>query len=295
MGKSGKGLVAVAGATGYLGGHVVRALHRRGYRVRALTRIASKLDPIREACDEVFCGQATQAETLEGFCDGCEAVYLGLGIAEPRRRPTLWEVDYQANLNVLQVAERAGVRHGIFITAIHSDRLRLQGVLPAEARERVVDALRASTLRWTVFRGTGFFSDMARFFQMAARGTGWIIGDGLNRMNPVHGADLADEVVNAIEDAAYWDQELLRGGPEILTFREIYTLAFEALERPVKVRSVPRWLLAPARHVVRPFNGTLSGFLHAIQAMTAMPDLTAPACGSRRLSELFAELAQANR
>lgn len=282
--------VAVAGATGYLGGHVVRELRRQGFWVRSLTRDAARLEAKGVDSDEVFVGQATQADSLRGFCDGCQVVYSGLGIRSAKRRPNVWDVDYRANLNVLELAQQAGAEHFIFVTAVHSDRLRERGVDIAEARERVVDTARASGLRWTVFRATSFFSDAEEFFKLAKKGTGWVIGDGGMPINPIHGADLAAEVVSAIEDESAWNRALSRGGPDVLTLREIYELAFEALGKKPRIRRVPRWLLATARHCVRPFNGTLAGFLHAIQVATRM-DMSAPPCGTHHLRDFYAELA----
>lgn len=285
-------LAAVAGATGYLGGHVVRALQGEGYRVRALTRDPARLGELRACCDEVFVGEATRPETLAGFCDGCEVAYLGLGIRSARRRPSFWDVDHRANLNVLERAREAGVGHVVFIAAIGADRLRAQGVGPAEARERVVDAVLASGIRCSVLRGTGFFNDMEGFFRMASRGTAWVIGGGATRMNPIHGADLAAEVVRSLSDERYWNRVTARGGPEVFTFHQIMEEAFTALGKKPKIRSVPNWLLAPARVLIRPFNPTLAGFLHAIGAATQLDDLTAPPCGSHRLADFFAELAR---
>ncbi|NOZ02820.1 MAG: NmrA family NAD(P)-binding protein, partial [Deltaproteobacteria bacterium] len=54
----GKDMVLVAGATGYLGKHVVRALHEAGFPVRALARKAERLGDVRELCDEVVVAQA---------------------------------------------------------------------------------------------------------------------------------------------------------------------------------------------------------------------------------------------
>src|SRR5262245_15523431 len=222
--------VAVAGATGYLGQHVVLALHRAGYLVRALARDPARLGPARDACDDVFAAEATRAETLAGFCDGCDAVYAGLGIRSARRRPSVWDVDFAANRNVLEEARREGVRHFVFAAAIQADRLRTFGVEPAEARERVVDAVRSSGLSHTILRGSFYFSDMEKLFAMTRRGTGWVVAGGQTRLNPVHGADLADEVVAAIRGERPTD--LVRGGPDTFTFREILELAFDVRGRP---------------------------------------------------------------
>lgn len=86
-------LVLVAGATGYLGGHVVRALHTAGYRVRALTRSEERLAPVRAQCDEVFVGEATKPDTLDGVIGDARVVFSSLGKHDFKRRPPPEQVE----------------------------------------------------------------------------------------------------------------------------------------------------------------------------------------------------------
>ncbi|MCH7790140.1 MAG: NmrA family NAD(P)-binding protein, partial [Acidobacteria bacterium] len=71
--------VLVAGATGYLGKFVVQAYKERGYWVRALTRDTDRLaqpGPFMapgidlDEVDDVYVGELTQPDSLEGLMDG---------------------------------------------------------------------------------------------------------------------------------------------------------------------------------------------------------------------------------
>lgn len=62
--------VLIAGATGYLGRYLVLEFHRRGYRVRALTRSHEQLGSVRASVDEVHVGEATARGTVYLFGDG---------------------------------------------------------------------------------------------------------------------------------------------------------------------------------------------------------------------------------
>jgi uncharacterized protein YbjT (DUF2867 family) len=81
--------VLIAGSTGYLGRYAVWAFKRRGYRVRALTRSEENLGrigPFRapavsDAVDEVFVGEVTKPETLEGLMQGVDLVFSSVGIS----------------------------------------------------------------------------------------------------------------------------------------------------------------------------------------------------------------------
>ncbi|HEX5546648.1 MAG TPA: NAD(P)H-binding protein, partial [Ktedonobacterales bacterium] len=135
--------VLVVGATGYLGSHIVTHLRQAGYPVRALARDPQRLAEERARGVEVFGGQVTRPETLDGLCDGVSVVVSTLGVRSLARKPTPWEVDYQGNLNVLTRARQAGVGHFIFAGVLHGDEVRSR-IPVLEPRERFVDALRQS-------------------------------------------------------------------------------------------------------------------------------------------------------
>ncbi len=89
--------VLVAGATGYLGQFVVKALKASGYRVRALGRSAAKLAPVEEYADELCVGEVTDPGSLTGLCDGVDIVFSSVGITRQQDGLTYNDVDYQAN------------------------------------------------------------------------------------------------------------------------------------------------------------------------------------------------------
>lgn len=51
---------------------------------------------------------------------------------------------------------------------------------------------------YCIVRPTGFFSDMKDFLDMAKDGRVYLFGNGQLKMNPIHGEDLATEIVKRI-------------------------------------------------------------------------------------------------
>lgn len=291
MATTGVKTAVVAGATGYLGGYVVRALHRDGWRVRALARDAARLDPeVRVACDEVFVGEATDPATLAGLFDAADAAFSSIGIRHFRRHPTYREVDQQANLNLVEAAEKAGVARFVFVSVLHGDDARAVSPL-VDAREHVVDRLAASTMRTTVLRPTGFFNDMREIFEMAQKGRAWLVGDGSTRINPIHGADLADVVAEVLASPSPPAARNV-GGPDTFTQREIAELAFRILGRPPRTSRVPPWLVTALGYAATPFSPN-AGALIRMFALLGRRDGIGQAVGNRRLDTFFGELARA--
>jgi uncharacterized protein YbjT (DUF2867 family) len=285
--------VLVIGATGYLGSHIVTHLRQAGYPVRALARDPQRLEEERERGIEVFTGQVTRPETLDGLCDGVSVVVSTLGVRSLARRPTPWEVDYQGNLNVLTLARQAGVRQFIFVGVLHGAEARSH-IPILEPRERFIDTLQHSELAWTIIRPTGAFNDMKAIFQQARRGRVWLLGTGSARINPIHPADLAAEVARCIEDASARNTTYDLGGPDILSYDEIARLAFAVLGSKSRISHLPPWIVNAASLALKPFNPTGAGFLRFFRWVTTNDMVGAP-CGHIHLRDFFAQLASQGR
>jgi uncharacterized protein YbjT (DUF2867 family) len=282
--------VLVAGATGYLGGFVVESLQRKGYPVRALARDPRKLGRRRQLCEEVVVAEATRPDTLSDLAGGAKVLFSCLGKHDFKRKPTVWEVDFQANMNLLEASRAQGVEHVVFVSVVNGPLLRRRGIETAEARERVVDAIEASGLTWTILRPSGFFNDMEDFFKMAVKGTGWVIGDGSAPMSPIHGADLAEFVVDKMGDLGARGCAFDVGGPDTLTYDEIMGLAFKALGKPPKLRRVPNWVITSGAALTALFNPMVADLIRAIYAMST-EGASAPNYGHHHLADFFASLA----
>lgn len=290
--RAGQGrVVLVAGASGALGREVVNALGARGWRVRALTRNPARLAPLGEAIAETHTGDAMDAASLRGACDGVYGVVSCVGASVT---PALggWRsfgsVDTPANVNLIEEAERASVERFVYVSCHHDADMRSLDYV--DAHERVVDRLRASSIGWAVVRPTGFFSALGALVDMAKRGPIVSFGPGEARSNPIHDADLAEVIAEALSSD---EREIDAGGPDVLTRREIAELAFRAVGRKPSIWSAPAGLMRTMAFLMRPFhprNAHLIAFFTEIYGR----DLVAPARGKRRLEDHFAKLGRAS-
>lgn len=238
--------VLVAGATGYLGRFAVKAFKAKGYWIRALGRSAAKLAPVEEYADELFIGDVTDPDSLSGLCDGIDIVFSSVGITRQKDGLSYMDVDYKANRTLLTMAEAAGVSRFMYVHVLNAEKLG--HVAMVQAKQAFVDELKRSSLDHTVVCPTGFFSDMEEFLSMARSGRVYLFGDGSNRINPIHGADLAEVCADALERA---ENQIDVGGPEVFTYRQIAELAFDVLEQRVKITCIPKPLVSAIVGAVR--------------------------------------------
>jgi uncharacterized protein YbjT (DUF2867 family) len=276
--------VLVAGATGYLGGFVAREFKDRGCFVRALVRSPRKLGHLWDSTDEIVEAEVTRPDTLEHIGDEIDVVFSSIGITRQKDGLTFRDVDYQGNKNLLEAALKAGVKRFVYVSGFNGPGLRHLEIIAAH--EDFVDELKASGIDYAVLRPTGYFSDMGEVFEMARRGRVWLIGSGENRVNPIHGADLAVACADAVEGDA---TDIDVGGPQTMTWNDVAALAFEVLERPARVSHVPEWLMWSVVRLVRIFNRH-QGELLAFFTTMATTDVVAPSTGTHTLEAHFREL-----
>jgi len=100
--------IVLAGATGYLGKHVAKELMKQQYPATILVRDKSKV-PADLKKLETLVAEVTKPDTLNGVMDNADVVVSTIGITKQKDGLTYMDVDYQANLNLLNEAKKAGV------------------------------------------------------------------------------------------------------------------------------------------------------------------------------------------
>jgi uncharacterized protein YbjT (DUF2867 family) len=192
------------------------------------------------------------------------------------------EVDYQGNKNLLELANQAAVRKFVFVSVFKADVI--EKLIPA--RERFAKDLMNSGIDYAVIRPTGYFSDMSAYLKMAKAGRVYLVGDGRNIINPIHGADLAKVCVDAFDTR---QRDIPVGGPETYSHRQIAELAFSTLGKSARIVKIPLWLVNSAVKMIRPFSKhdyTVASFFAAVM----QNDFNAPPCGTHTLGAFFAQL-----
>ena len=280
-------LVLVAGATGAIGSEVVRELQARGMRVRALVREPARLTTEPE---EIFVGNLLNPRTLEGVCRDVAAVVSSAGAKfQPKLRfsakgESFRDVDDIGNRNLLQEAIAAGVRRFGYVSAYGGKFLGAMEYI--RAHESFGAALRSSGLDYLVVRPTMAFARVVPMVEDARkRGRVSRPGTGQAQTNPIHEADLARALVDALEGHT---KELDAGGPDVLTHEEIAMMAAEAAGG-ASVRFTLMWQ-AQMRAGLRRFTGRHSFDSVLYRLAEADVDMVAPVVGEQRLGDDLAAL-----
>lgn len=277
--------ILLAGSTGYLGSHIAKELQRRACFFRAIARNPERLKQKDIEANEVLEAELADPDSIRECCKGIDVVISTVGITRQKDGLTYMDVDYQANINLLNEAIKSGVKKFIYVSVLNGEKLRHLKI--CDAKEKFVEQLKKSGMDYCVVRPNGFFSDMSDFFEMAKKGRVYLFGNGELKANPIHGKDLSTFCIEAIDKP---DKEVEIGGPETLTQNEIASICFEILGKKPKISHIPDWLRVVILKLVRLFTGSkVYGPIEFFMTVMAM-DMLAPEYGKHTLREHFTSL-----
>jgi NADH dehydrogenase len=250
------GLVTVFGGSGFLGRHVVRALLKRGWRVRAAVRrpdLAGFLQPL----GMVGWVQPIQANlryrwSVDRAVENADAVVNLVAIMSPKGRQSLTAVNDFGARAVAEAARAAGLDRVVHVSAIGAspDSPSAYGRSKAAGEAGVFETLPDSV----VMRPSIMFGPEDHFFNRFA-GMARIspalplIGGGKTLFQPVFAGDVAKAIVDAVEGHARPGTVYELGGPEVHSFRDCMKIMLEVIGRRRLLVPLP-WGLASAMGAV---------------------------------------------
>ena len=231
----------VVGATGMLGSEICRLLLEQGQPVRALVRATSnpeRLVQLRSLGAECIQGDLKDPVSLEAACRGVTAVISSASSTISRQAgDSLDSVDRQGQLDLIDAAEKAGVRQFILISFPP-----IEIEFPLQSAKRAVeDRLRHGRMPYTILQPTCFMEvwlGPALGFD-PAHGTAQIYGGGHNKVSWISFQDVAQFAVAALGNDRTVQSVIKLGGPDALSPLEVVQLAKQLTARPISVQHVP--------------------------------------------------------
>jgi uncharacterized protein YbjT (DUF2867 family) len=236
------GVFLVVGATGELGGRIVRILRADGHDVRCLVRADSDDAGLREVGASVVGGDLTDPPSLRAACEGVDTVIATAAaiarILAGARTPTIRQTDEIGMLALVDAAESAGVQRFVYISFPAEHAI---GTPTERAKLAVEKRLGISSMRTVILRSDAFqeihLAPLGRFDMAAGKVS--VIGKGDTRRRWI-----ATDNVAALMAAVAVEPDppaiLTFGGPEAMSKNEAIALAEQLTNRRMKVQRMPR-------------------------------------------------------
>jgi NADH dehydrogenase len=237
----------LTGATGLVGSALLRRLTAAGEPVRCLVR-----DPRRLGADrvrvQIALGDLADPPSFRNALRGVRTVVHLAAVIRDQRAGSIEELDAIATWRMVQAAERAGVQHFVYFSALGASSHDRTRVLRAKAlAER---AVLASDVRKTVFAPSLVYAPGDRFTTLLERlamvlPAMPVSGRGAALYQPIWADDVADCVMAVLDGAASSAggaaarvrYEL--AGPETLSHQQIVELVLRAAGRARPLVNVP--------------------------------------------------------
>jgi uncharacterized protein YbjT (DUF2867 family) len=231
--------IAVTGATGYVGHHVVRELLERGHSITAISRGGAKSStasgktlPTFEGVKYIGGDVATGRNLSEAFAGADVVVHL-VGIIAEHRDQTFANVHVSGTKNVLEAAKKAGVKRYLHMSALGAKANAASGY--SSSKFAAEELVRASGLEYTIFRPSLIFGEGDDFFGRVLKNLVSSapivpqIGDGSFPFRPVWVGDVAKCFAQSLDIPATVGQVYDVVGGKEFSFKELLHLEMKAL------------------------------------------------------------------
>jgi len=184
---------------------------------------------------------------LESIIDGCDAVINLTGILFEKRKRKFTRVHCDLPKQIAEICAEKNIKKLIHVSALGVDKATSKyAASKREGEKQILESYPAAT----ILRPSVVFGPGDSFFNMFAKLSGFLpffplIGGGKTKFQPVYVGDVAEAIQNAVvhngDDFTGKIYEL--GGPDTVSFKEIYQILLSEINRKRALVSVP-WAVA---------------------------------------------------
>ncbi|WGF86414.1 NAD-dependent epimerase/dehydratase family protein [Marinivivus vitaminiproducens] len=268
------GLIAVTGATGFIGRRLVRSLKADpSVRLRLLLRRPDQAATFAEQASEVVPGGLDDAGALARLVDGADVVIHLAGAVAARSRRAFFAINADATARLAGLAARRPRPPRFLLVsslAARAPDLSAYAASKQAAEQAVAEA--GGGLAWTIVRPPAVYGPGDRatlpFFRAASRGFVPILGRGDGRFSTLFVDDLAAAIATFTDESALDGRtvEIDDGAARGHDWPDMAQAAGDAVGRNVRAIPVPgvallaaaaaaeAWRLLPLRPPVLSFG-----------------------------------------
>jgi nucleoside-diphosphate-sugar epimerase len=250
----------VTGASGFLGGHVVEELCRRGEDVVVFARKTSDLSAVERLPIEVRYGELRDADSMKGIMADVDIVYNCAGsVRFHQSYAKIHDVNVAGTERLVAAAADAGVEKVVHTSSIaalgpdgavnpHSvrtDRPDIKNVYSRSKTEAEAaffkkceeKGIKGVSLRPGIIYGPRDFTAAYYWFNFINTGNGMLIGDGTTKFPLIYVGDVVDAFMTAAGREGAVGRTYNLDGPEMGRLKAIYDLISAELGKEPNYKS----------------------------------------------------------
>ena len=262
-------LVAVTGATGFVGRHAVAALAARGWQVRMLARSEPTHPLWKDIQPEIVLGRLEDPAALQTLVKGADAVLHMAGAIKARNDAEFLRINRDGTQTIAEAALKSAPKaHFLHVSSLAAREPQLSGYSASkrageETALAVLGPQRVSVIRPPAIYGPGDRETLV-FFQLARQRWVPLLGRESARLAVIHVEDAARTLAAHLDSAPSGKvQSIADAHPEGYSWRQILSAAAQAVNN-----GNPRFIQVP-QGVLRG-AGSTAGVLAKLSGQAAM-------------------------
>ncbi|MDQ8194503.1 NAD(P)H-binding protein [Coraliomargarita sp. SDUM461004] len=273
MADTKQGLIALAGASGFVGSHLRQQL-TDDYRFRALTRSPNIVERHGGEANTEWrqCDLYSLPQVTDALC-GCDyAFYLVHSMAPSSRlmQGNFEDTDLLLADNFIRAAERAGVKHVIYLSGLLPEQSEATVSPHLRSRREVELVLRSRSVAVTVLRAGVIFgaggSSFSMIINLVRRLPFMVLPAWASSMTQsIDILNVCQAFRLCLEDASLQGGIYDLGGHEPMTYRDLILKTGDLLGRSVKTVDVPWNCFKLSKHWVALFSGVAPSLVGPLQ------------------------------
>ena len=248
-------LVFLTGATGFVGGHLLKQLLAEGHNVRALARDPAKAKLPGGNQIELVQGDIVDETGLDSGMKSCDAVINLVGIIVETGKNTFERVHHIGTRNVVEAAQRNKISRFIQMSALG---VRADGVSEYQITKwKGEEAVRQGGIPYCILRpslifgpGSGFVTEMLDIMRKAPLFRP-VPGNGKPRFRPIFVEDVAACFTQALTNPAATNKTIELCGGEELSLDQVLQEIADCAGIRKRAIHVPMALMFPAAAVAQ--------------------------------------------
>ena len=239
--------VAVTGATGFVGRHLVNRLLKDSHDVIVVTNQRSGTDLFSDRVKYARGSVHVPNQLIQAFSN-CQAVFHLVGIIAETRKNTFKTTVEQGTKNVISACRQNNIETIIYLSALGTSEE--SGSKYFETKWAAEQFVKNSGLNWTIFRpsiiygrGDGFLAMMSKIIKLSPFVP--IFGDGKYKLQPVYIGDLVKAMAKSLTSKECQGETIEIGGAEPLEYVEIIDSIKKALKKKRMNLFIPMAVIKP--------------------------------------------------
>ena len=244
-------IIALTGATGFVGRHLLRTLASQGFIIKALTR-----RPQPELKNVIWVsGDLENQSSLKELVADSDVIINVAGLVKAKNLDDFLDANANAIENILNVIDIHKKPHFLQISSLAAREENISDYAFSKRQGEIILQSNTHQLPWTIIRPPGIYgprdTETLKIFRMLNAGLALFPEDKNNRVSWININDLITAIVYLMNNKNYFQKtlEIDDGNQNGYSHEEFYKTASEILSVSPFYITIPKFLLKLFGHI----------------------------------------------